>query len=248
MGGVVRFVLVAVFSFVALSLFGQKELLRRQVRPLEKASESGPGSDVHSFAVLSFGLKPDVIDTRVSRVKASSNSISVGRRVKYRLNDSFSFVNGQHFKRVSIRPKPSYFLYHLVRGQELESQQIAQHFIGLDFSLRFNYQPVGNAYGNYVEFGVWGDFLLWSKYAWTPKGSDEKMRRYPINLMSDHNRDINVIAAGAHLRFGFGWFSIFTEYRSTPYFKALSSDQLGESSYNAAPLTVGVELVLSQFD
>jgi hypothetical protein len=235
------------FAF-STSAFCQEELFYRQVRPLEELGESGPGSDVHSFAVFSFGLKPDIIGTRVSRIKASSNSFTVGRRVKYRLNDHFSFVNGQHFRRVSIRPKPSYFMYHLVKGIELENQQIAQHFIGLDLSLRFNYQPVGNAYGNYVEFGVWGDFLLWSKYAWTPKGTDEKLGRYPINFMSDHNRDINVFAAGAHLRLGFGWFSIFTEYRSTPFFKAFSSDELGEGTYNAAPLTVGIEFVLLSLD
>ncbi|MFZ6051129.1 hypothetical protein [Halocola ammonii] len=133
----------------------------------------------------------------------------------------------------------------LADDEELESQQIAQHFFGLAFSGRYNLHSVGNAHGNYLEFGLWGDILIWSKYAWTPAGSGDKKKRYPVNSLSDVNGEVNLVAAGAHLRLGFEWFSIFSEYRFTPYFKTDKvSEEGGNQYYNAAPLTVGVDFIL----
>lgn len=205
------FLLVLALPFIVV---GQNILLEQDVLADSTVSSFGPNRTNYIHSFISYGLP-------IAEIKEGAD-ISIGRSsnfnfgFRYKLRASNFYAIGAElfyeFNEFSIKQNDEKFLLDTTIN---DKERMRFNNLGLGFYNRFNFGRRGDAIGNFIDLGVFGEWVFDLTHVTKnelPDGSKVKVKTRKLGIEEP-------LAYGVLVRIGFNRFVLFGNYRLSNFFK-----------------------------
>lgn len=213
---------LAAFAGLLFNASAQNVLLAQDVAKDSIPEKFGPNLKHYTHFYLGYGFVVGPSENKGSQVKyPSSHEWVIGLRYKYKVGEVYALgfdlaftPQVFHLKQQESKILPTPTLY--------EYEKLKFNNLGLAFYNRFNWDKRGNYVGNFVDLGVYGNWLAGAAHVY---GDNEifgltspfsgvksvKVRESGLKYVADFNY-------GALVRLGFNRYVFYGSYRISDLF------------------------------
>ncbi|MFO8087911.1 MAG: hypothetical protein R6T91_08965 [Bacteroidales bacterium] len=204
------------YFFLTISLIlavhfvdAQQILLEENVDYYDEEPEIGPNRKIFYHFYMSGGLSFGLSAQSKSPVSPwLSSYVDYGFRYKRKLSEFYSlgvesFLSNKNF-RLADKDRRTF-----PDERHYDREMVHLLTYGLGFYNRFNFGKRGNYIGNFLDLGVYGDWIFLSRYYYEDEYNDNQSRR--ISQYSPHY--LKSLKYGVLARVGFNNIVVFGQYR-----------------------------------
>ena len=214
--------ILGLFLIGSIPVLAQKVLLEQNVAQDTLPENFGPNQKHFGHFYVGFGMMAGAAEAKSSAIDhLKSHEFLLGYRFKYKVSnfysvglDGFSTFQTYYLKQQAGKTLPTKILF--------DEEKLKFTNLGLSFYNRFNYGKRGNHIGNFVDLGVYGNWMpikvhiyedddLFGTNGWLAAIKDVKVRETGLRYVTDFNY-------GALLRLGFNRYVFYGSYRLSDLF------------------------------
>jgi hypothetical protein len=235
------FSFLLVYCILPFHAEAQRILLDENVDTVRAIPRIGPNRLFYAYPVIKAGLiAPPYEKGAKTNFWSSSVSYEIRNKLKLWSWNALVFDFGYRCDRFLLNQDdtsqlPTYSGRH-------KRERISTHNLSLSLCDRINFGRRGNIQGIYVDFGVYGDYVMRAAHFYVDEHYDSNSPvagHTKIKVKNTQLQFINRWNYGATARFGWEWGSAFVMYRLSDLVK----DNVPSVNYPELPrLSVGMEM------
>ncbi len=218
--------------------FAQQTLLEENPETLYKASKWGKNRTHYTHFYFGFGSVVDQPESEhLKIVPGLSNQTMFGMRYKLKFWNFYAWgldLNWSYNRQFIKQNNQNLFPDSLTHRKEI----FAYHTLGMEYYNRFNFGKRGNMIGNYLDLGVWGNWMfspkhvVWDTHQEPLLGATKSKTTFTsLNYVTDMHW-------GVGARIGFNRWVIYGKYRMSD----LLNSKFENPKIEPSKLVVGVEI------
>lgn len=224
-------IFLIIFIFFICETYAQAVLLEQDLSKDSLVKKTGPNLRHYHHFYMSLGFAADQAEKGAEINYGSSNSFDFGYRYKLKICNHYAMgtdfwwgSDGYNMKQANTKLLPDTILN--------DKEKFTFYNFGLGYYNRINFGKRGNHVGNYLDFGVYGQWTYnlvhYTKNKMT-NGNVVEVKTKKLNYYNPLNWGVNA-------RIGFNRYIITASYRMSDYF-------ITRYKYPELPrLTVGVQI------
>lgn len=209
-----QIILLTLLVILSLASTSQNVLLKQDVLADTASSNNGPNKANYFHTYFSYGLPVAENFTGADIIIGRSANFNFGLRYKRKISNFYAlglelFYEGNEFNLKQNNDKI------LLDTTQHDRERLRFNQFGIGFYNRFNFGRRGDAIGNFIDIGAYGEWVFNMTHVTKdemPDGSKVKVKTRKLGYEEP-------LAYGVLVRIGFNRFVLFGKYRLSDFLK-----------------------------